>query len=147
MTVISQILLVDDDEITNMLLEHVIRKSGRVKDILSAVDGAAALVILEGLIAQGKPVPELILLDVNMPGMGGFEFLDQYEARGLAQQGQMIIVMLSTSLLPEDHARAAEDPNVRGFANKPFDTEAFEALLSSYIAHVGQPAEPAKAIP
>ena len=136
---IKKVLLIDDDDITNMMHLRIIKKSGRVEETLVATDGQAALEILEGLIAAGQPLPELIFLDINMPRMGGFEFLDAYEARNIGAEGQKIIVMLSTSLMRHDHERAEADPNVHCFANKMIGVEAFadfvEEALSSGAPH------------
>ncbi len=135
---INKVLLVDDDEITNILHTRVIRKSGLVSEVLVARDGRQALDILSDHLRRDHPLPELILLDINMPGMGGFEFLETYKHRKLSFAGQMIIVMLSTSLLKVDHARAEADPNVHSFSEKPITLAAFAALVETYVARRAQ---------
>lgn len=134
MTQIKKVLLVDDDDITNIMHERVIRKSELVQDVLKAKDGQEALDILQEHIDRDEQLPELILLDINMPGMGGFEFLEEYARRGFSNQGQLIIVMLSTSLLQSDHARAEADPNVHSFAGKPIRAKHFLEIVEAYVA-------------
>lgn len=73
---VNRILLVDDDAVTNMMHSRVIERSGRAKRIDVATDGQEALDLLRSDLAAGHPLPELIFLDINMPGMGGFEFLE-----------------------------------------------------------------------
>jgi CheY-like chemotaxis protein len=131
---INKVLLVDDDDVTNMMHTRIINKSNRVGEVLVAKDGREALDVLQAHIDADEVLPELIFLDINMPGMGGFEFLEEYAKRGLGRCGQMIIVMLSTSLLKADHDRAEADPNVYAFAGKPIRSDHFLELIEAYIA-------------
>ncbi|MEQ6202680.1 response regulator [Sulfitobacter sp. HNIBRBA2951] len=132
MTLIKRILLVDDDTVTNMLHQRVIAKSGLVEVIDVATDGQEALDILNADLTAHRPLPELIFLDINMPGMGGFEFLEQYPKLNVEADAQLIIVMLSTSLLPADHWRAEADPNVHSFCDKPLRLENLITLIEEF---------------
>ncbi|WP_299560815.1 response regulator [uncultured Sulfitobacter sp.] len=129
---LDRILLVDDDAVTNMMHTRVIKSSGRARTIEVATDGQEALEIIERDLAAGVALPELIFLDINMPRMGGFEFLERYGALDIATNGQLIIVMLSTSLLLADHARADADPNVHSFCEKPMRIERLMELIDEY---------------
>jgi len=132
MTPLRRILLVDDDTVTNMLHRRVIERSGQTLSIEIATDGQEALDILNADIAADRPFPELVFLDINMPGMGGFEFLEHYARLSKVPKGQMIIVMLSTSLLAADHARVEADPNVHSFCEKPLRSEKFLELVGAF---------------
>lgn len=129
---INRILLVDDDTVTNMLHQRVISKSGRVDIVDVATDGQEALDFLRADLTAGRPLPELIFLDINMPGMGGFEFLEHYAKMKIEADAQLIIVMLSTSLLPADHWRAEADPNVHSFCDKPLRMENLLSLIAEF---------------
>lgn len=129
---VNRILLVDDDDVTNMLHRRVIERSGRAKVIEVATDGQEALEILRADLTAGHPLPELIFLDINMPGMGGFEFLEHYAHLQIDPDAQLIIVMLSTSLLRADHARAEADPNVHSFCDKPLRIEKLLELVEEF---------------
>jgi CheY-like chemotaxis protein len=129
---VSRILLVDDDAVTNMMHRRVIERSGRAKRIDVATDGQEALDILQLDLSEGRPLPELIFLDINMPGMGGFEFLEHYANLVIDPDAQLIIVMLSTSLLEADHARARADPNVHSFCDKPLRVEKLLELVEEF---------------
>ena len=115
---VNRVLLIDDDSVTNMMHRRVIERSGRAKMSDVATDGQAALDLLKSDLEDGRPLPELIFLDINMPGMGGFEFLEHYANLQIDPDAQPIIVMQSTSLLEADHARAKADPNVHSFCDK-----------------------------
>jgi CheY-like chemotaxis protein len=129
---LEKVLLVDDDAVTNMMHRRVIERSGRVRSIDVATDGSEALALLRADLANARPLPDLIFLDINMPGMGGFEFLEHYADLHIAPDASLIIVMLSTSLLKADHARAVADPNVHSFCDKPLRIEKLLELVEEF---------------
>lgn len=131
---LRRILLVDDDTVTNMLHRRVLERSGHVQNIDVATDGQEALDILYADLKEKRPLPELIFLDINMPGMGGFEFLERYKEMQLESDMHLIIVMLSTSLLEADHAKAEADPNVHCFCDKPLRLEKLTELVEELEA-------------
>jgi CheY-like chemotaxis protein len=132
MTPLKRILLVDDDSVTNMLHRRVIERSGLVELIDVATDGREALELLGADLTAERALPELIFLDINMPGMGGFEFLEHYADLPVGPDAQLIIVMLSTSLLPNDHARARNDPNVHSFCEKPLSLRELLTVVEEF---------------
>jgi len=136
MTRIERVLLIDDDTVTNMLHSRVIKRSGLVDRIEVATDGQEALDILNRDIAAGGPLPELIFLDINMPVMSGFEFLEEYAGLDISAEEQLVIVMLSTTLLPADHRRAEADPNVHSFCDKPLRLENLIETIEAYYQKV-----------
>ena len=131
------ILLVDDDEATNEFHEFLLVELDIVKHIQQCIDGKDALNYLtnQGKYANkgnGYPCPELIFLDINMPGMNGFEFLEAYHNLPPDQKGNLIIIMLTTSLLEEDRKRAASYSEVTEFRNKPLTREYVLEVIEKY---------------
>ena len=127
---LNRVLLVDDDKVTNLLHRRVFERSGLVGQIDVATDGLAALEYLQALEPDADPAPELIVLDINMPRMNGFEFLESYAQMPESLRAGQTIIVVSTSMLNKDRARAEADPNVHRFASKPLagaDVEAFVA--------------------
>ena len=117
-------LLVDDDTIANYLNRLLLTRMGVADKLLVAQNGREALDLLRQHCDEENeaPCPVLILLDVKMPVMDGFEFLEAYEQLPAAHRHPNIVVMLSTSLHPQDVERV-QQLRIAGFLNKPL-TEA-----------------------
>ncbi|WP_207534191.1 response regulator [Desertivirga arenae] len=131
------ILLVDDDLATNFLHRKVVQNTGIKAHIETANSGQAALDFLCQLNKYQNtgetPRPGIIFLDINMPGMNGWEFLDEYDKLNEAQKAKVIVVMLTTSLNPDDHKRALDNKNVTTFLNKPLRKEALMELADKHF--------------
>ena len=135
MPVLASVLLVDDDSTTNFLNKLLLTQMGVAQQVLVAENGEQALRTL-GHTCLGPDTaacPQLIFLDMNMPVLNGLGFLESYAQLPLAQQQTIIIVMLTTSLHPVDHARAQQLP-IAGFLNKPLTKEKVAAMLAQHFA-------------
>lgn len=128
------VLLIDDDEPTNFLNEMIISQLDCTESIVAKQSGREALDYLCTAVDGEFPQPDLILLDINMPGMNGWEFLDKYEELDDSQKGKVIIMMLTTSLNPDDEARAHGITHIRSFMRKPLTKEAFQEILDKYFS-------------
>lgn len=130
---LSTVLLVEDDKVTNLLHTRMIDRSGMVDHVDIATDGMAALEYLKVRTLKGAPLPEVILLDINMPRMDGFEFLQEYVKLDTdAQTVKPMIIMLSTSVLRADEERAEADPNVFRYISKPIHAEDIGEFVRQY---------------
>ncbi|MBZ8141255.1 response regulator [Rubrivivax gelatinosus] len=118
-------MLVDDSEADLLFTRIVLERASREIEVLPFEEGGAALAHLRTAAAHGI---ELILLDINMPGMNGFEFLDAYAALPAACRDATEVVMLSSSSDPADRERALACPGVVGYLTKPIDLAALAAL-------------------
>lgn len=98
----KEILLIDDDPITNFLNEKVLRKLNIADGIRVAVNGQEAINMIQDICHGGGECPELIFLDINMPIMDGFEFLNHFKKAELKNKEKVKIVILSTSSNPQD---------------------------------------------
>lgn len=125
------VLLIDDDEPTNFLNRLIIENSGYVKQIQSVQSGEDGLAYLTNMFGKDGTAccPDLIFLDINMPAMNGWEFLEKYKALNNELKGKVMIVMLTTSLFPEDVALANEIPEISAFEHKPLTEEKLDAIL------------------
>jgi len=132
------VLLVDDDEGNNFLNRIVIEDIGIADQIVTALNGKEALEFLtnKGQYIESKnnyPQPDLILLDINMPVMDGWEFLEAYEKLDSNQKGDIIIVMLTTSLNPDDRKTAENSQEVSDFRNKPLSEGDLMDIMKNFF--------------
>ncbi len=126
-------LLVDDDQTTNYLNRLLLKRLNVTDKLLVAVNGQEALDLLVVHCREATTeCPVLILLDVKMPVMDGFAFLEAYDKLPLVQKQAIIIVMLTTSLHPRDVERARKT-SVAGFLNKPLTREKVNEVLKNYF--------------
>ena len=131
---LTSVLLVDDDSTTNYLNKLLLNRLGVAEHLLVAENGREALPILaQTCRATNTSCPPLILLDVNMPLMNGFEFLVAYRELPPALQSATVVVMLTTSLHPRDVARAQSLP-VAGFLTKPLTAAKVTEIIQGHFA-------------
>lgn len=122
---LNKILCVDDDPITLMLCKKVIAKANFTGEIESAKDGVEALKFFDTINneSKGDDYPELIFLDLNMPIMDGWEFLDEF-SKNLSQAfPKTKIIVLSSSVDPKDINKSKNYPMVLDFLPKPITVE------------------------
>ncbi|MDI9257601.1 response regulator [Flavobacterium sedimenticola] len=131
---LEKIFCVDDDPITLMLCRKVIERVAFAKEVLTAKNGEEAFAYFKGLAQQhlenkDMAYPKLTLLDLNMPVMNGWEFLDQYLAYGyqdLFKEAKFIV--LSSTIDPQDVEKTKNYPMVSDFLSKPITREVLEEL-------------------
>jgi CheY-like chemotaxis protein len=132
------ILCVDDDPITLMLCKMVIVRTAFATEIITAQNGEEALnyfddLKLNNLGSEIKRYPQLILLDLNMPVMGGWEFLDHFSKRDYADIFKDCkVIVLSSTIDPADINKAKTYPMVLDFLSKPITKEMLEDLKTSF---------------
>ncbi len=129
------IYLIDDDFISLFLTEQILLTEGLAADIVPFDSAPAALAAL--LPRLGTCVPQVILLDLNMPVMDGWAFLQALEPHAAALQGRCRVYVLTSSLAHADTARARAHPLVAGIFHKPFDGDAVRAILAEATEQEG----------
>ncbi|WP_456461992.1 response regulator [Reichenbachiella sp.] len=127
MNQIDHVLLVDDDVPTNFIHEVILKKTNRFKQIGSVLSATEALDYLQ------VSRPNLIFLDINMPALSGWDFIDQFRSLPLEQKENIVIIMLSTSMDPKDRQRAEICSEIQEFVSKPISVEKVEDILVSHF--------------
>src|SRR3954470_661402 len=124
---LDTILYIDDDPIALMLSKMVINKSLFSNEIITARNGQEALNYFKDL--KGKSTekqPQLVFLDLNMPVMGGWEFLDCFSTEEYSDYNTIKIIILSSTIDPEDLEKSKIYPMVLDFLPKPISKEMLE---------------------
>ena len=122
---LDRILLIDDSEPDLLYTRIVLERANVVREIVDFESARDALAWLE---QPDCPGADLILLDINMPGMNGFDFLRAYEAAARRPHTPSV-VMLSSSADPRDRHSAEGFGSVRGFVTKPLASGQAQGLL------------------
>ena len=132
------IMLIDDDEPTNFLTRMIIDEADCTEHIQVEDSGERAFDYLlnsakAGYNSKQYPWPDLIFLDINMPAMNGWEFLEKYKELGKKPGRNTIITMLTTSLNPDDKNKADDIADVTDFRHKPLTNEIVNEILQQYF--------------
>lgn len=130
------VMLVDDNEYDNFFHERIIKKSGKVNHIVAVESGKEALNYLTNSTMEELSHPNLLFLDINMPGMNGWEFLEEYKKLSHEQQVKILVIMLTTARNEEDKARAKSIKPDIGFLTKPLTDEKFKDILSAHFPDI-----------
>ncbi len=123
----NSILMVDDSDVDLFITSKIIEMSQVCAHTVAMNSPLRALDYLRSSAEADRDTPDLLLLDVNMPYMNGFEFLAQLE-RALPEQRRPRVVLLTSSVDDRDRAKAAAFWSVLGFINKPLTVEALQQL-------------------
>ena len=132
------VLLVDDNESDNFLHKWIIEKAGITDHIGIAENGIEALDFLTSKWRCGQPEssycqPELILLDINMPVMDGWQFLEEYDKLEDVQKGKVVVVILTTSFNPADIAKTEEKFGTGYFLCKPLTLGMISDIMQKHF--------------
>jgi CheY-like chemotaxis protein len=127
---IKSILLVDDDNITNYINVHLLKKLDIADEIFISTNGVEGLKCLEKYCLKNNSSQVLIILDINMPVMDGFEFLKKIQSINLSNKDQITIAILSTSTNSKD-IKEMEALGIKHYFNKPLTQKTIFNLLNT----------------
>ncbi len=121
---INKILLIDDNMAMNFLSQMLIKKSLPNCEFDVCTNGMLAL----DYVNKAKVCPEVILLDLNMPVMDGFDFLEAYEKQANCRNYSKVFVLTSSDR-DEDKRKVEPFQSVKGFLYKPLTPEHIKAMI------------------
>jgi CheY-like chemotaxis protein len=124
------VLLVDDDEINNFISIKLIKKALLNTEIMACLNGKFAIdQLIEIQRKDPEKFPDYILLDINMPIMNGWEFLDEYKRLNIDPLGTCKIFIISSSVFSNDINKARSYPLVKDFISKPLNVDKIKELF------------------
>jgi CheY-like chemotaxis protein len=127
------IMLVDDNPDDNFFHERVIKINNTADHVIAKQTGMEALEYLKSKETNDSAHPDLIFLDINMPGMNGWEFLKEYNKLDEKFKSKVIVIMLTTSGNPDDEKRAKALNMPSDFKIKPLTPEMLDEIMDKYF--------------
>lgn len=132
---LNNILLIDDSLADNFISKRVIDKTAVAEKVTTTFGGKEALDYLSKAVNGQFPKPEIVFLDINMPGMSGWEFLDEYRLLEETKKAGVIVTMLTTSKAETDKTKANGYGNVSDYSTKPLTKEKLMFLIEKHYPH------------
>jgi CheY-like chemotaxis protein len=130
---IQQTLLIDDDKSTNLFNKKIVERHGAFNEVIAVTSGRAALEYFNAVEKNIATKPDLIFLDINMPGMNGWEFLKKLSNLEHELIQGVNIFMLSTSCDEREIEKSKGYKLVKGFLNKPISFKLLDEILKKYF--------------
>lgn len=121
------LLIIDDDDINIFIIRKIVEKTGFKVNMTSKSNGQLAVDYLAEIAGQKELFPHLILIDINMPVLNGWEFLETYDRLNISHKVDMY--MLSSSVYENDIEKAKTYKTIKGFISKPLSIERLSELL------------------
>ena len=132
---LNSILLVDDDDASNFLHSIFINKLDLGVEVNAALNGQEALDFILSKGVDKLAMPCMVMLDLRMPIVDGWQFMEMYEQQVSQElKDQIIIVLVTISDNADDKAKAIANPYIADFAQKPLSDSTFKKLINKHFA-------------
>jgi CheY-like chemotaxis protein len=125
------ILIIDDDEINNFIAAKLINKIPPLAIVNTCLNGQEGIDYVKSKLKNQDEFPDIIFLDINMPLMNGWDFLEEYELIKASIKKKVVINMLSSSVYNDDISKADTFETVNKFISKPLTVEKIKDLYQT----------------
>lgn len=130
---LNSVLLIDDDEPTNFIAKMIVTKADLNDNTQAIQSGVKALKYLQDENFSNYDIPDLIFLDINMPTMNGWEFLEEYKKLDIHKKKKIVLYMLTTSMNDDDQLRSEKIEHVDGFLIKPLTLKTYTEIVNKHF--------------
>ena len=124
------VMIVDDSDIDLYLNQKIIEMYSKGFKILTFTEASKALAYFK----NNTEIPDILLLDINMPLMNGFEFLDEFKLLPQEIKNKCSVYLLSSSLNPNDKTKAEQNNYVKTFFEKPLNQKTIQRIEEAYYS-------------
>lgn len=124
----NKVMVIDDNKIDLFIINKIIERTYFSKEVLTCQSAKEALDHLSNQNIIAEEVPSVIFLDINMPEMNGFEFLDAFAQLNSTLINNIAVIMLTSSQNPEDIQKANDNPYVVFYLHKPLTIAKLDAI-------------------
>ncbi len=128
----NNVMIVEDDDVTMMLCKINIKKTNFTENLICCANGSEAFLYLQkesNKLEIDRMIPDLILLDINMPVMNGWDFLEEFQKYLISYCPNTSVKILTSSIDPRDIEKSKSYPIVNEFISKPLNREILNSLL------------------
>lgn len=128
----EKVLLIDDDKAVNFFNKHVVVNHTSFEHLKTVQSGEDALSFLSNVEKDEATKPDIIFLDINMPAMNGWEFLDKFERMSADFRKDIKVIILSSSSNPEHVKKSIKNYEVVDFINKPLSFDILDNVVKNH---------------
>jgi CheY-like chemotaxis protein len=125
----KKVMLIDDDPIEHFINERILQVNLFANKIIQVGNAKDGLNYLQRDLHEKNEMPEVIFLDINMEGMDGYEFMHAFQQLPIEIKSNVKVVILSSSLIPEEISVFYQYPEVKAFLEKPLTKEKLDSLI------------------
>lgn len=129
----NQIFIIDDDSVNNLVASKIIERANIARKIKTFTNASFALDHLSANIVSKAALPQLIFLDINMPAMNGWEFLNAYQELPQSVRNKIKVYILSSTVFKEDIEKAESNEHVVDYLTKPLTVEAVNKIHATLL--------------
>lgn len=134
----NNVLLIDDNDIDNFINERMVRGCRFAEVVYVNTSTRSGIEFLRNLATNSaiglEHYPTVIFLDINMPILDGFQFLEELEKYDAEFVKNLKVVMLTSSINPEDEEKARKSKLVADFLHKPLTEDALDKLTKNLVS-------------